>query len=131
MEEVMNYISRRVKGDKTPKLVDDKYEEGKISSRYSSHSEHTVESKEDFLYKLEETLEKEIDNTVYYCDMALDAENKGHSEFADAFYEVAKGKIECAECIRLRLMKHGHYVPEKQQEIEERYDRAKHLFRRL
>ena len=128
MEEVMNYISRRVKGDKTPKSVDDKYEEGKIGSR---HSERGADSKEDFLYKLEETLEKEIDDTVCYCDMALDAENKGHSEFADAFYEVAKGKIECAEYIRLRLMKHGHYVPEKQQEIEERYDRAKHLFRRL
>lgn len=127
MEEVMNYISRRVKNDKTIKPTDDRYENGKISSRHNDNAE----SNDDFLYKLEETLEKEIGDTMGYCEMALDAENKGHSGFADAFYEIAKSKIECAESIRLRLIKHGHYVPEKQQEIEERYDRAKHLFRRL
>lgn len=58
-----------------------------------------------------------------YTPPQRDAENKGRSVFADAFYEIAKSKIECAESIRLRLIKHGHYVPEKQQEIEERYDR--------
>lgn len=119
MEEVMNYISRRVKNDKITKSTDDGYEDGKISSRHNDN----VENNDNFLYQLEETLEKEINDIICYCEMALDAENKGHSIFADAFYEIAKSKIECAEHIRLRLIKHGHYVPEKQHEIEERFDR--------
>lgn len=87
--------------------------------------------KQDFLYEMEESLEKEIDDIVYYSELAMEAEEKGHSEFADGFYEVAKEKLGCAEKIHHRLTKSGHYDPDKQSEIETRFDRAKHLFRRL
>lgn len=86
---------------------------------------------QDFLYKLEESLEEEIGDIVYYSELAMEAHTKGHTEFAEGFYEVAKEKLTCAEHLRHRLIKHGTYDPSKQSEIEDRYDRAKHLFRRL
>jgi hypothetical protein len=129
------------------------YESGRINRRYAtddyeientSGSEHkekhqigfTAENKEyknpkDFLYEMEESLEKEIDDVVYYSEMAMEAEMKGHKEFANAFYELAKERLACAEFVRLRLIQHGEYDPHKQKDIEERYDRAKHLFKRL
>lgn len=86
---------------------------------------------QDFLYKLEESLEEEIADIMYYSELAMEAHTKGHTEFAEGFYEVAKEKLTCAEHLRHRLIKHGTYDPSKQSEIEDRYDRAKHLFRRL
>ena len=59
-----------------------------------------------------------------------EAETKKFSEFADAFYEIAKCKMSCAESLHHRLMMYG-YDPHKQSEIEDRFDRAKHAFRRL
>ena len=121
--------------------------EGVVEGRIEHHSQHDNrqgnvlrpigfvgkdrKSKQDFMYELEESLEKEIDDIVYYSELALESEDKGYSEFADAFYAIAKCKLDCAEMIHHRLVKGGHYVPEKQSEIEERFDRAKHLFRRL
>jgi hypothetical protein len=93
-------------------------------------SEHQKRPK-DILYEMEECLELEIDDVVYYCEMAMEAEMKGHQEFSEAFYELAKEKLACAEFIRLRLVQHGNYDPKKQKDIEERFDRAKHLFQRL
>lgn len=102
----------------------------------SEHSRHKVgfhsdHNEGDFIYALEETLESEIDDVVYYSELAMEAETKGHVEFANGFYEIAKEKLECAKCVRERLMKSGHYDPRKQSEIEDRFDRAKHLFKRL
>ena len=86
---------------------------------------------QDFLYKLEESLEEEISDVMYFSELAMEAHTKGHTEFAEGFYEVAKEKLTCAEHLRHRLIKHGKYDPSKQSEIEDRFDRAKHLFRRL
>lgn len=87
--------------------------------------------KQDFLYEMEESLEKAIDGVMYYSELAMEAESKGHSEFAEGFYEIAKSKLDCAERIHHRLMYSGNYDPSKQSEIENRLDRAKHVFRRL
>lgn len=86
---------------------------------------------QDFIYQMEESFEKEIDDIVFYAELAMEAESKGHTEFANGFYEIAKEKLTCAEYVRNRLIKSGHYDPSKQDEIEDRFDRAKHLFRRL
>ena len=153
----MEYISRRTerqnrRGEEMRRNEHDvypEYESGRISSRYSEYrmggyqgsdhkekhqigfaSEHDNKPK-DILYELEECFECEIDDIVYYSEMAMEAEMKGHREFSSAFYELAKEKLACAEFIRLRLIQHGEYDPHKQKDIEERYDRAKHLFKRL
>lgn len=130
------------------------YENGRISSRYSIGNTYRIENhgstnqqepnqigfirnenyggkNKDFLYEMEESLENEIDDIVYYSEMAIEADSKGHMEFSHAFYEIAKEKMTCAEFIRLRLIKLDAYDPSKQKDIEERYDRAKHLFKRL
>lgn len=146
---------RRMDGSEYPQ-----YDEHRISARYNGstntyraegvvegrieHSKHGEGSQhrerkigfggsenEDLVYKMEESFEKEIDDIVYYSELALEAERKGHSEFAEGFYEVAKEKLKCAECIRMRLIKHGSYDPATQTELEEMFDRAKHTFRRL
>lgn len=153
----MEYISRRTERQnrrdegarRNEHDVYPEYESGRISNRYSEYrmggqqnsenkdkhqigftSEHDNKPK-DILYELEECFECEIDDVVYYCEMAMEAEMKGHREFSSAFYELAKEKLACAEFIRLRLIQHGEYDPHKQKEIEERFDRAKHLFKRL
>ena len=116
--------------------------ENEIEDRHGDNNEKrkigfdSTESKsksgsKDILYEMEECLEGEIDDVVYYCEMCMEADMKGHREFSDAFYELAKEKLSCAEFIRLRLIQHGEYDPHKQQDIEERFDRAKHLFKRL
>ena len=153
----MEYISRRTERQNRrseevrqnePDIYPE-YESGRISNRYGEYrmggnqsserkekhqigfmSEHDNKPK-DILYELEECFECEIDDIVYYCEMAMEAEMKGHREFSSAFYELAKEKLACAEFIRLRLIQHGEYDPHKQKEIEERFDRAKHLFKRL
>lgn len=179
--EVLNYISRRARGERpheqdTEDRRDSRmeheyrtenhrpeypeYTEHPISSRYGTstntyraegvvegrieHGDHREENArqigfhrggrrgdQDFLYKLEESFEEEIDDILYFSELAMEAHTKGHTEFAEGFYEVAKEKLTCAECLRHRLIKHGEYDPSKQSEIEDRFDRAKHLFRRL
>lgn len=104
--------------------------ESKDKRQIGFASEHNSEPK-DILYEMEECFENEIDDVVYYSEMAMEAEMKGHKEFSNAFYELAKERLACAEFIRLRLIQHGEYDPHKQKDIEERYDRAKHLFKRL
>ena len=155
----MEYISRRTerRNRRNEENYDRRneypeYESGRISRRrmtmegYPMENHYSSESKDknqigftsqyqnkskDMLYEMEECLEAEIDDTVYYCEMAMEAEMKGHQEFSEAFYELAKEKLACAEFIRLRLVQHGGYDPKKQKDIEERFDRAKHLFQRL
>ena len=156
-KETMEYISRRTERQnrRTEEMrrneqdVYPEYESGRISRRYNGYgienhygseskekqqigfaAEHRKEPK-DILYEMEECYECEIDDIVYYCEMAMEAEMKGHQEFSNAFYELAKERLACAEFIRLRLIPHGEYDPHKQKDVEERYDRAKHLFRRL
>lgn len=129
------------------------YEIGSISRRYGRSENYPMENhygdsvkeknkigfasgesegkSKDILYEMEECFESEIDDVVYYCEMAMEAEMKGHKEFSNAFYELAKERLACAEFIRLRLIQHGQYDPHKQKDIEGRYDRAKHLFKRL
>lgn len=153
----MEYISRRTERQnrrdeemrRNEREIYPEYESGRISNRYNEYrmgghqssdhkekhqigfaSEHDNKPK-DILYELEECFECEIDDIVYYSEMAMEAEMKGHKEFSNAFYELAKEKLACAEFIRLRLIQHGEYDPHKQKEIEERFDRAKHLFKRL
>lgn len=132
--KTLSYISRRVREERSRP----EYEEHRISARYDGtwHKEpdnvsDEAKEKDNFLYEMEESLEREIADVVSFSEMAMEAENKGHTEFADGFYGLAKEKLECAEYIRLRLIKHGEYDPEKQSVIEEKLDRAKHLFRRL
>lgn len=149
--ETMEYITRRHERQNRRNEMDDypEYETGRISRRYTPtgrmDNHMPSEKKEmnqigfassekgekDFIYEMEEALENGIDDVVFYSEMAMEAETKGHVEFSNAFYEIAKEKLTCAEFVRLRLMKIGEYDPSKQKEIEERYDRAKHLFRRL
>ena len=93
-------------------------------------SENPRHSKQDFMYELEESFEDIISGIAYYSELAMDAELKGHSEYADAFYEIAKDKMSCADTVHHRLISLG-YDTRKQSEIEDRYDRAKHAFRRL
>lgn len=128
-EYEMGRISRRMEDE--PYRIEnqfgsDKKEKHQIGFASEPHKEH-----KDILYEMEECLENEIDDVVYYCEMAMEADMKGHEEFSNAFYELAKEKLACAEFIRLRLVQHGEYDPKKQKDIEERYDRAKHLFKRL
>lgn len=104
--------------------------DGKVLNPIGFSEKPERKSKQDFMYELEESFEKEIDDILYYSELAMEAETKGHSEFAEAFYEIAKGKMSCAETLHHRLTSHG-YDPRKQSEIEERFDRAKHVFRRL
>lgn len=85
----------------------------------------------DFHCELEDAFEKEIDDIVYYSELAMEAEHKGHVEFANGFYEIAKDKLTCAESMRYRLLRGGKYDPSKQSEMEEMFDRAKRLFKRL
>lgn len=153
--ETTEYVSRRMERDRNRSPMNEypEYETGRISRRYTptgtyrmeNHmpseekekhqigftSKHENKKEKDFIYEMEESLENEIDDVVYYSELAMEAEMKGHIEFSNGFYEIAKEKLACAEFIRLRLIKHGEYDPSKQSEIEERYDRAKHLFRRL
>lgn len=103
---------------------------GKVLSPIGFSEKPERKNKQDFMYELEESFEKEIDDILYYSELAMEAETKGHSEFAEAFYEIAKDKMSCAERLHHRLTSHG-YDPHKQSEIEERFDRAKHVFRRL
>lgn len=132
--KTLSYISRRMKDE----LSQPEFEEHRISARYEGtwrkepdDEKSEAKEKDDFLYAMEESLEDEIDDVVKFSEMAMEAENNGHKEYADGFYSLAKEKLECAEYIRLRLIKHGEYDPKKQSEIEEKLDRAKHLFRRL
>lgn len=151
----MEYISRRTERQNRRRNEIEQYpeyESGRINRRYTPTGTYRMdnnsgsESKEkhqigfasennkdpkDILYEMEECLESEIDDVVYYSEMAMEAEMKGHQEFSNAFYELAKERLACAEFIRLRLIQHGEYDPHKQKDVEERYDRAKHLFRRL
>lgn len=147
----MEYISRRTeRRNRREDTEYPEYESGRISRRYSmntyrveNHGNSSSKEKQqigfaenskepkDILYEMEECFENEIDDVVYYCEMAMEAEMKGHTEFSNAFYELAKEKLSCAEFIRLRLIQHGEYDPHKQKDIEERFDRAKHLFKRL
>lgn len=154
--ETMEYISRRTERQnrRSPMNEYPEYESGRISRRYNptgTYNNYPIENhgdktksqqhqigfassekgEKDFIYEMEEALENGIDDVVFYSEMAMEAEMKGHTEFSNAFYEIAKEKLTCAEFVRLRLMKIGEYDPSKQKEIEERYDRAKHLFRRL
>lgn len=151
--ETMEYITRRHERQNRRNEMDDypEYETGRISRRYTPTGTYRMDNhmpsekkemsqigfassekgEKDFIYEMEEALENGIDDVVFYSEMAMEAETKGHVEFSNAFYEIAKEKLTCAEFIRLRLMKIGEYDPSKQKEIEERYDRAKHLFRRL
>lgn len=154
--ETMEYVSRRTRNERRNERNEhdeferedrrrNEYETGSISRRYSMEDHMPSEEKrqigfasgssqkkdKDFVYEMEESLEMEIDDVVYYSELAMEAEQKGHKEFSNGFYEIAKEKITCAEFIRLRLIKCGEYDPSKQKDIEERYDRAKHLFRRL
>lgn len=151
--ETMEYITRRHERQNRRNEMDDypEYETGRISRRYTPTGTYRMDShmpsekkemnqigfassekgEKDFIYEMEEALENGIDDVVFYSEMAMEAETKGHVEFSNAFYEIAKEKLTCAEFVRLRLMKIGEYDPSKQKEIEERYDRAKHLFRRL
>jgi hypothetical protein len=92
---------------------------------------HTKQRKQDLLYELEESFEREVSGAMYYAELAMAAETKGRSEFAEAFYELTKGKLTCAELIRHKLIKHGSYNPDTQTDLEDMYDRAKHMFRRL
>lgn len=87
------------------------FEEHRVGARY----EGTWRKEPDD----EKSLEDEIDDVVTFSEMAMEAENNGHKEFAGGFYGLAKEKLECAEYIRLRLIKHGEYDPEKQSVIEE------------
>jgi hypothetical protein len=103
---------------------------GKILNPIGFNSKPERKSKQDFMYELEESLEKTIDDLMYYSELAMEAETKKFSEFADAFYEIAKCNMSCAESLHHRLMMYG-YDPHKQSEIEDRFDRAKHAFRRL
>ena len=154
----MEYISRRTERQnrryeeirRNERDVYPEYESGRISSRYNDDhrmnahygSEHKEKHQigfaseqdnkpKDIVREFEECFECEIDDIVYYSEMAMEAEMKGHREFSNAFYELAKEKLACAEFIRLRLIQHGNYDPHKKKEIEERFDRAKHLFKRL
>lgn len=103
------------------------YKDGKISSRSNDESEVDDE----LLYEMEEYLETEIKGISHFSKLAMKAETEGHPDIAYTFYEIAKEKLECAEFIRLRLIELDHYEPLRQKNIEERFDRAKHLFRRL
>ena len=152
----MEYISRRTERRSRRNEEYDRrnemdqypeYESGRIGNKYRMENHFDEQKKEkqkigfasaesengpkDILYEMEECLENEIDDVVYYSEMAMEAEMKGHKEFSTAFYELAKERLACAEFIRLRLIQHGEYDPHKQKDIEERYDRAKHLFKRL
>ena len=152
--ETMEYISRRTERQnrrRNEMEENPEYETGRISRRYTPTGSYRMENhspsdekrqigfmsgtnekkEKDLIYEMEESLEMEIDDVVYYSELAMEADEKGHTEFANGFYEIAKEKLACAEFIRLRLMKCDAYDPSKQKEIEERYDRAKHLFKRL
>jgi hypothetical protein len=104
------------------------YKEGTISSR---NPDDESEESDKLLYELEECIESEIKGTVHYSKLAMEAEADGHPDLAYTFYELAKDKLECAEYVRMRLIELDHYEPLKQKNIEDRLDRAKHLFRRL
>lgn len=101
------------------------------SKRQIGFNSNGMRGDQDMLYKLEESFEEEIGDIVYYSELAMEAHTKGHTEFAQGFYEIAKEKLACAEYLRHKLINHGKYDPSKQSEIEDRFDRAKHLFRRL
>lgn len=120
--------------------------EGTVEGVIESHNGHDTRERQigfhskdmrsrshdrDFCCELEDAFEKEIDDIVYYSELAMEAEHKGHVEFANGFYEIAKDKLACAESMRYRLLRGGKYDPSKQSEMEEMFDRAKRLFKRL
>ena len=125
----MGSISRRYAGESYP--MENHYGSEHKEKRQIGFTSERKDKPKDILYEMEECLENEIDDVVYYSEMAMEAEMKGHKEFSSAFYELAKERLACAEFVRLRLIQHGEYDPHKQKDIEERYDRAKHLFKRL
>ena len=128
-EYEMGSISRRYASESYP--MENHYGSEQKEKRQIGFTSEHKEKPKDILYEMEECLENEIDDVVYYSEMAMEAEMKGHREFSSAFYELAKERLACAEFVRLRLIQHGEYDPHKQKDIEERYDRAKHLFKRL
>lgn len=96
-----------------------------------SMSKGSAKSNKDFVYTMEESLEREVDDVVYYCELCEEAFEKGHEEFAKGFYQVAKEKLTCAEYIRYSLKKMDLYATSEQEGIEEMYQRAKELFDRI
>lgn len=101
-----------------------------FEKRRSDHSKET-ECDSLFVSEMEDALVRDITDIVYYSELAMEAEYKGHVDFANGFYEIAKEKLSCAERIKHRLTKCDSHNPDSQQYLEEQLDRAKRLFRRL
>lgn len=102
------------------------FNQGKVESKHKSHW-----SEEEFVADMEESLYHEVDDIFHYVDIMSKVYNKGYDELASAFYEIACEKFVCAEFLKHRLSKTGHYDPAEHQKLEEDLDEARKMFKNI
>lgn len=90
-------------------------------SREGSHG-----TKGAFLRRMEDSLHKELNDVLRYCEMSRDAEDKGLYEIAAGLSEIAKEEFTHAYFLRKHLKYLDDTLVEANPEIVELWHKAKH-----
>lgn len=104
----------------------------RYDERYEGeHSPHQHESRSEpaaaFIHRMEDSLHKELNDVLRYCDMSKEAEEKGLYEIADGLSEIAKEEFTHAYFLKMHLKHLGEDSEELNPEIMKLWREVKHV----
>lgn len=80
-----------------------------------------------FIQRMEESLHKELNDVLRYCDMSKEAEEKGLYEIAAGLYEIAREEFTHAYFLKIHLKHLGEGSEELSPEIMKLWREVKHI----